>query len=306
MDAHLEARVRPRTILTYKRAALPFCQWVLAHFFALETSEHWDDAIMLYKQDPEVNLTKNQFSVLMTAVQFYFPRFRGQLHLCRAAADGWSLLEPVHHTVPLGQTPSKLLACHWAARSMQRLGLAAVLQSHTGLRPSELLGLLPEHVLFPSDTGGDPLTAPVLLALGVKQGTKVKRPQVAKIPADLKELISLLWLCRQHTAPGHRLFPFSLSTWRTELRSLDELLGFRAGWTPHSGRSGFATDSRIAGKSFEEVREAGRWQADASLRTYLDIAAAATVLVQSRLAGRSSALAWADQFWHQYFVSWNW
>ena len=85
-----------------------------------------------------------------------------------------------------------------------------------------------------------------------------------------------------------------MQSYREEIKLLDSFLGFSAGWGPRYPRSGFATDSRTEGQSFEEVREAGRWQADSSLRTYLDLSAAANVLVRARLSGRSDSLAWAD------------
>eukprot|EP00959_Pyramimonas_sp_CCMP1952_P295399 6178501-Pyramimonas_sp.AAC.1 len=43
------------------------------------------------------------------------------------------------------------------------------------------------------------------------------------------------------------------------------------GWSPHSPRSGWATDSRAEGASFAEIREGGRWVSDFSLRIHLDV-----------------------------------
>ena len=186
------------------------------------------------------------------------------------------------------------------------MGLAVVLQTHTGLRPGELLAIKPEHVLFPWDVAQDVRSTPVTIALGVKTGTKVKRAQVARLHYIDIDVITLLFEACQHTKSTDRLFPFTAAQYGAELRHLDQLLKFGAGWTPHSGRAGFATDSRQEGRTFEEIREAGRWQADSSLRVYLDVVTATSVLLQARANGLSSALAWAARYWRAYFVDCKW
>ena len=44
--------------------------------------------------------------------------------------------------------------------------------------------------------------------------------------------------------------------------------------TAHGPRAGWATRKRLEGTSFEELREAGRWESDKSLRIYLDVVTA--------------------------------
>jgi hypothetical protein len=47
------------------------------------------------------------------------------------------------------------------------------------------------------------------------------------------------------------------------------------GFTPHSPRAGWASEKRLAGVSFEEIRERGRWSTDTALRIYLDVSTVA-------------------------------
>ena len=55
------------------------------------------------------------------------------------------------------------------------------------------------------------------------------------------------------------------------------------------------TDARTGGVPFEEVREQGRWRADSSLSTYLDIAASSQIAVDLRTRGLAGAQAFALQ-----------
>eukprot|EP00959_Pyramimonas_sp_CCMP1952_P081951 1712044-Pyramimonas_sp.AAC.1 len=113
--------------------------------------------------------------------------------------------------------------------------------------------------------------AEVSIALCPKVDTKSKRPQVARLWKADKDIVELLRVARRYTPPGLQVFPYSLATYRRILKQIEGLLGLQVGWGPHSPRAGWASDSRAEGMSFLEVREAGRWVADSSLRTYLDI-----------------------------------
>ena len=64
-------------------------------------------------------------------------------------------------------------------------------------------------------------------------------------------------------------------------------------WTPHSARAGFASDAVAAGRGFTEIREAGRWVADSSLRTYIDVVSAASIVTNMRLSGLKPAILFA-------------
>ena len=69
-----------------------------------------------------------------------------------------------------------------------------------------------------------------------------------------------------------------------------------AGWGAHSSRAGYASDSLSAGVSFDEIREIGRRTVDASLRKYLDKAAAMQVQVRARASGLGEVLAWSLRY----------
>ena len=85
----------------------------------------------------------------------------------------------------------------------------------------------------------------------------------------------------------------SYESYRRLLKSIENKLGIDLGYTPHSPRAGFATDRFTEGRSFVDIREAGRWIADASLRTYLDVIASANISANFRTSGLSTAMAYS-------------
>ena len=255
---------------------------------------------MLYKNSV-TTLTRSQFILLRASVEFALPRVKGQLHWSHAVVAGWSCAAPVRHTVPLGKSVSKLMAVFMAADGYPRLGLGLVLQAHTGLRPSELLGLKGRDVSFPEDSGKTLEETPCVLALGATRSTKVKRTQTVLLDSRLSDIVLLLRFVVSSAGADGLLFPSSLDQYRSAIRKIEARLRINAGWGSHSPRAGFASDSRAEGWALEAIRETGRWRSDQSLRTYLDVVSAKAVLVQLRSAGWAEALAWCDRGWVLYF-----
>ena len=81
LDPHQQAAVQPQTVETYRREALKFSRWALANKVKLAGAESWDDALVEYKNDPELEepLRKTHFVSLASAVVFFFPRHKGKL-----------------------------------------------------------------------------------------------------------------------------------------------------------------------------------------------------------------------------------
>jgi len=263
----------------------------------------WDDALVEWKNDPEQEVSRHDFTYAVAAVKFFFPAFRRSLPWSQAVQDGWERSVVVRHTVPLPKMMSKFLAVHMASRGRARMGAALVVQTHCGLRPSELLGLKPEHLSFPMADGGSLRERPVFLALGLRAGTKVGRQQVSRLlPKDF-DVSAVLHEAARLTLPGERIFDFSMSAYRSEIIFLDNLLRIQAGWGPHSPRAGFATDSVAEGMTWDEIRSIGRWEAEASLKRCVDQVAADRVRVVARGSGWAEALSWCSRWWYTHFLA---
>ena len=300
LDRDVVARVKPVTLRRYQAAMVTFASWALQEDLPSSSSEELDDALMGHKQSELP--TRSQFILVVSALEFCVPAAKGHLHWSHAAISGWSKRVRIRHTLPLTKRPAKLLAIQMAVRGKRRLGIGLLLQVHTGLRPSELLSLEPQHLLFPQDQGwSGEKSLPLVIALGMRRGTKVKRQQTATLSPIHSELWQALWELRRCTPPGFYLFPHTLEAYRQELRSCEAALGWKVGFTPHGPRAGFATDARLEGVPFVEIREAGRWQSDSSLRCYLDIVAAADVVRAMRMTGQAGRLEAAERAWPYYF-----
>ena len=63
-------------------------------------------------------------------------------------------------------------------------------------------------------------------------------------------------------------------------------------WTPHSARAGFATERRLRGDAFSQIKEDGRWKSDSSFRVYLDEATAMSL--KQQLSGIATTAEWLE------------
>ena len=189
-----------------------------------------------------------------------------------------------------------------ATSGAPRLGAGLLLQQRKGLRPSKMLDLLASDVALPDDHRGTAMAGCAVLGLGMRVGTKLKRPQTVLLrETEDGDIIELLCRLKSVTPASDRLFPYSLYSYRTWLKFLDQRLGLCAGWTPHSARAGYASDARALGKSFEEIREEGRWTVDSSLRVYLDVAEASAIHLRLRHSGLGDCLEWGLRHWLLFF-----
>jgi integrase len=301
LDSEQALKVKPITLERYRTQASHFVAWARGQHFHPVSAEDWDDVLVEYKNANTPMLTRAKFTTLIAAVEFFFPHFRSKLNWAHSVVSGWTAGNPIKHAVPLGKMPAKLLGMHMAHMGHARLGLGLILQSTTGMRPGEMLGITTFDFTFPEDMGSTLEERPLVIALAPRTGTKVKRPQVVMLPALHANLVALLRALRAQTPPGERLFPQSHLTYRNIIAMIDRRLGIQANWTPHSPRAGFASDGKAEGVPFQELREQGRWQSDSSLRTYLDVVAASAILQDFCALGLAPALSYANTHWPESF-----
>ena len=306
IDPDQAARVTEKTLEVYRSAGLRFSTWALQRGLRPSGADEWDDLLVEFKNDQIEYLTPAKFVNTVASVEFFFPRMRGRLLWSKAVIAGWERNVGRKHTVPLGKLPGKLLGVHIAAKGNPRLGLALIVQCHAGMRPPELLGILPEDLIFPRDLGDNVDIASVSIALGARTGTKLKRPQVVRIFQEDRDIMEVLQDITRATPAGTPLFPYSLVQHRRALKDTEGSLGLSMGRGPHSPRAGWASDSKAEGLSFEEVRERGRWNSDGSLRIYLDIVGASHILTQLNTKGFAQQLYWLKRGWRQYFPPFVW
>ena len=88
---------------------------------------------------------------------------------------------------------------------------------------------------------------------------------------------------------------YTYENYRRLLIAAQAKLGLQQlGFSPHSPRAGFATEAIADGADFVSVREAGRWLADSSLRTYVDLAWVVAIATDFELAGIAAAVDYTE------------
>ncbi len=180
------------------------------------------------------------------------------------------------------------------------MGFGMLLQRDLGLRPSEVLDIRPEDCALPEHVRA--ATPRATIALGMRTGTKAKRAQAVTLRDPL--LLGLLrWACST-SEKGTPIIGYTYENYRRLLLRLQLKLGLSAiGFSPHSPRSGFATEAIADGEDFVRVREAGRWLADTSLRTYVDLARVASIATELELAGLATAIDYTELHIRAFFVA---
>ena len=275
-----------------------FMQFICERNLSFSAYEELDDLLVEYKHSQLP--TKSEFEAAVAGVEYAIPQAKARLPWSHAVLAAWNVVHQPKHTIPMTEGPAVFIGCHMAAKRHARLGAGVIVQEALGLRPSELLGLEHEDVMLPEDRA-EQLWMPTVLSLGTKHGTKAKRAQTVQLAAP-KKVALIRWL-KSGTRPGERLIGYTYENYRRVLSQTCEQQGLQdLGFTPHSPRSGFASDCVAAGLGFSRTRELGRWVSESSLRTYVDITSAAAIQVSFKLQHLNEAVAYCCANMLQFFV----
>ena len=288
LDPHQATRILDSSTQKYRRALAPFLECLIDNRFSPRFAPEFDDLIVEYKNDRRI--TKAAMEGLVAAVEHVLPSFKGQLPWSRAVLSSWSTTYVTEHTVPLCAAPAALIAAHMSADGHPRLGATLLLQQALGLRPSEALGVQGGDVVLP-ETASFTNSSFATIGLGIRANTKAKRAQCVLL-RNPKLLALLRWLLKS-TADDHLLCGYSYAQYRRILDRTCAKLGLTGlHYTPHSPRSGFATELYAQGVPFDRIKALGRWASDQSLRTYLDLVSAANIAVSLKLQHLQEPMGW--------------
>ena len=156
-------------------------------------------------------------------------QLKGKLHWAHQIVAGWEVAQAVRHTIPLSLSVCLLFAARLSADGHALLGAAMLVQQQLALRPSEVLELEGHDITPPSwdrDT--------IVVGLGVRTGTKMKRPQAAIARRRETQAFELLWRLQNMRQATERLFPYTYEQYRRLLARTAARLGLDTlGFTPH-------------------------------------------------------------------------
>ena len=291
----LEARVTAKTLSRYRKELVKLINF--AESFPdpmIDSPEELDHMLFCYKDD--VALTKSKHITLIAAIEFHIPRWKGLLVDTKEALKGRQRIEPTKHTVPFTKGASILFASHMSSRGSARMGAGLIIQTGTGLRPSELLSLLPESIHIPLVESEH-----IVIRLGNFVSAKAKREQFVLVKfADQPLAYNLITVLHANTLPGERIFPYTYWEYRNLIVDIDKQLDLHLGLSAHSGRAAFATEGVVAGLPLQEIQAAGRWLSETSFRIYIDIIGASAVGTHVKAKGYSAAIDWCCSHVHGF------
>ena len=274
-----------------------FLTFIIEERYTFACSGELDDLVVEWKNSRFPS--RSEFEAVIAAIEVALPSYKHCLPWAKSVSAAWGVTATQRHTVPLCEGPAIFLACHLSAMRHPRMGAGMILQKTTGMRPSELLGLERQDIMLAEDRGLPPYL-PAVLGLGIRAGTKAKRAQTVTVESPPK-LALLRWLC-DSCQPGEKLIGYSYESYRRVLGKAADAAGLAdVGYTPHSPRSGFASDMIAAGMGFDRTREAGRWLSESSLRVYIDLNSAAAIQVNLKTQKLNSAVAYTVANMLQFF-----
>jgi hypothetical protein len=217
LDPHAKLKVSAATLAIYRSTASTFCSWCYTEGIVPITAAEFDCALIEFKNDPESLTTKYKFTNTVAALEFFFRHYRGHLPLSKGAIAGWETQHQAKHTVPCGETLGKLYMTHMCARGHPRLAVGMLLQTKRGLRPTEMLRLQREDLVFPEESNN--MFPDLSIRLGARVGTKSKREQYVIVKTQQhQQLLNLLREIAEVTPRGQRMFPYSIDRYRRILK----------------------------------------------------------------------------------------
>jgi len=292
--------VAASTLASYRKAAYAFCMYLEERGWYPQDVTEWDDLAVEFSYEEGVTVSKMRS--LFAALEFVFPRSKGRLQWLRGRVEVMESLQPVRHTVPACYELIILLSTQLASMGRARIGLGLIVQYTLGLRPGELIRLVPNDIAESCEINKRGI---IILRLGTGRGTKSGREQFTLLRVAKHPVVwSLLQLAIRLTPADARIFPFTISTYNTWIQKAQTAQGIEVGATAHSPRVGFASDAIAAGQPALETKEAGRWVSESSFRLYVDLVGSQAVAQKLRLQHRAAAVAYLVEHLIDYFPSW--
>ncbi|CAE7706879.1 unnamed protein product, partial [Symbiodinium necroappetens] len=257
----------------YSKVLLAFYQWV--QFYQSLTSD-WDALLTGYLNELYVlNQNVSAAEYVFAAFKFKHPQFgkHGSLTLPRAtqALEGFRNLAPPQMRLPTPWVAFIAVVGLLLAHGEVLMAIALLIQWDLLLRPGELIGLQPQHMVPPMPTANMPSWG-VILAPSEESNTPSKAnvfDESVTLSQQVEFILPALEALVATRAKFGPLFPFTgVQLGRKFKEAADYLNLHELNLTLHGNRHGGASDLRLRGTPLKEIKKRGRWAADSSLRRY--------------------------------------
>ena len=112
-DPHQAARVRPATLVEYRRQIRRFLLWLDGQQLAWWAFWQLDLLMVRFKQASPAGISRADFGTLVAAAEFAMPWARGKLCWSHAVLEGWNVSGPTSHSIRLPDALALVIAAAW-------------------------------------------------------------------------------------------------------------------------------------------------------------------------------------------------
>ena len=182
-------------------------------------------------------MRRGRAATIVAAIEKVNPALRGLLPFSRGLVGVLQVTSGIRHHLPMSWSTALLIAEGMRRLARTREGAALLLQWRIAARPREMLELEGGHL-----TPGlrNHITPGVsVVNLGVRHGTKVRRPQAVVLPVEDWRAAVLVRAFAVSTGPCERLTSLgTTAAYHTLMRRACETMGLPVWWSPHCPRAG--------------------------------------------------------------------
>jgi len=280
--------LQERTRQQYQDALRPFLGWLEENNLAPDAGCEFDDLLVEWRGGAgtlrSIVPTRSMFSKCISAMERILPHLKGDLVLAKGELSSWSVAFRPKHTTPLTELWGSVLASKFLDMGLPRMAWLLWMQCRRGLRPGEVLVLRGQDLVpCASYVAGTALVS--VLLLGVKAGTKAKRPQSVRVedPTDCYLVALMKRITRDSDLVTHVR---TLSGYNVLLHRVQDMANLSGLWSAHGPRAGFVTQKYLEGSSPAEIAAVTRHVSLKSLQSYLDVQSVAVGSLHNRLVAR--------------------
>ena len=193
------------------------------------------------------------------------------------AMKGWRRLFPSRTRPPLPFAAALVMAAILVARGLSTMGLALLVGFSAYLRPSELTSLRTAQVIMPQQSGQTHFRYPALLLHrfeGLRPGKTGRFDESIILDSHWMAgwITNQLEVLLQSKAPSDPVWPFTHAEFLSQYRRAAEDFGLKTrglNVAIYGLRHGGASHDTLAElRTFEQVKERGRWACDRSVHRF--------------------------------------
>ena len=260
-------KVSAKSLVGYKKEVSAFVAWWQKNSdLSLEVAEELDEAVCTYHAT--YRLSKARSLSLQAGIHLALPSMKRKLPWLKMVCEELVGYSVAAHSLAMPRVAMLILSVAISQSYSQMIGSLLRIQHSRGLRPSEILTVVPEAILLPEET----LYATGMLTVGFKARTKVGRPQYVLFPpAQMPVEIALLRWAKHNTPPGTTCSKgLSVPSFSRVISRYCKLLNIPH-YTAHGARAGFVSDQALEGQTAEHIMSITRHSSLQSLRVYMDV-----------------------------------